>query len=179
MTTLHGKLRSFVNFLYFLTGQQCQNLLFLLFITSLACASESNEIQVLGLGVEMSPPTLKILRDCNLKSSYVVMIHQIDKISFAESVEIKPGDLIICINEKVIYSMKDMRETMNSIKANEKLKILLFRNKIPKIVEGNYVETLVNSSDLDLIAEVSYRSWTNRMLVHLNNDAQKAILSDH
>ena len=144
-------------------------LIYMMFIVSSICATESNEIQVYGLGVEMSPPTLRILEECKLKSSYGVMIHKIDKDSFAEKNEIMEGDLIISINEKIIYNMKDLRVIMNSINANDQLKILLFRNKNPKIIEGNYIETDVVSSEFDNIAEEKYRSWTNKMLVIKSN----------
>ena len=146
--------------------------IFMMFIVSSICATESNEIQVHGLGVEMSPPTLRILEECKLKSSYGVMIHKIDKDSFAEKNEIMQGDLIISINEKIIYSMNDLRVIMNSINSNDKLKILLFRNKTPKIIEGNYIETHVVSSEFDNITEAKYRSWTNKMLVIKSNAVQ-------
>ena len=137
--------------------------LIILFLSNITLGFEPSVIN--GIGIEMHPPTVAQLLECKLESSYGVGISRIHPASFATRIGLKENDLLISINNNVIYSMRDVRRNTDTINSGDVISLLIYRNGKPILLYGKYFLTPVTVvEDFDDQSELNYRSWTNKSL---------------
>ncbi len=81
------------------------------------------------LGVTIQQLTPEAARELGLKNTKGAIVSQVMKHSAAAKAGIKPGDIIVSVNDKPVKSSSDLPYVISSMKPGEKVKLGIIRNK--------------------------------------------------
>lgn len=97
--------------------------------TDLPYLMKGKKIERGYLGVSIQPVTADAAKQLGLNSTNGAIIRQVYKGSAADKAGLKPGDIIITINSKMVKSANSLPYLVSSMPPHSKIKIGIIRNK--------------------------------------------------
>jgi len=119
------------------------------------------------LGVQMSPPSRRVIEDQGLDAHTGVYVHRVYEDTAAAGLGVQRGDVITAINGRPLSSMTDLREIVLSSQVGEDVDVVVRRDGQDVSLAGGSYQTwpeAIPYRELDAAAEKRYRELQQRRM---------------